>query len=326
VTARPSDTAAERAVTSLTGAPTPGVEWWLPELTDLIGPLRPGRFAIIGAQSKTGKSTWAVNLLDWLATKTPLSVAYVSTEVSAEEVWTWWGALRAGCPLSALEEGSASDRDRAAVAKQVTMLGTWYDGKVYIPERLTSPSVPDLARVLREHEASGWRTDVLVLDHVHRTSPGKNQSMHEHITKTAGWLKDLTLDDRYPVSVVCMAQLKRAGANERIARYLRPYMEQLAWSAALEQNADVVLGLSRSMRQIDAHTRAMLLRGDADPDQYAEHGVMRMTCLAHRRKGSAMDRSIKARLDGARLVPYQGMPDVPTNGGDSWEPDERVPF
>jgi replicative DNA helicase len=315
--------AEDRAIAELLGPPVEGFPWWLPDLTAMVGPIRPGRFYVVGAMSKNGKTVFAANLLNGLMQGSKARVLFLSTELAAEEVWKWWASLVSAVPIEEVEDGKASPDQLARMAEAVGDLARQYRhgdpttkrARVIVADGLYAPDIQQIAEYLDAFRPF----DVLILDHVHRTVAGEGQSAHEHISEMAKWLKNLTLEA--PVAVVCMAQLRRASANERISRYLRPYMEQLAWSGELERNADVVVGLSRVLREIDGATRSALLRGDLDPEVYADHGVMRMTCLAHRRMGSRMDRSVNAYLQGLRILPHAAAPVPSFARGDAWEPE-----
>lgn len=325
-------TTAQKAVDSL---PTveQGIPWFSRELTKLIGPMLPDRFVLVGAMPGNGKTAFALNLLDHLIHKSQLGVLYCSTEVSPETLWKQWAGLRLGIEVQDMDEGRWRPASNALkVEIEIRKLDQWRCGQIHLPDDLVEPDVPHLTTTLFAAHEGVAMVDIVIVDHIHRISAGTRSSKWEKLDASAQWLADLAhgkvsehpeLHVARPRLVVAFAQLKREGLGIK-APYTTPTIESFQGCSALEQNCDIALGLSRKLKPMTTSDIRDVREGRQRIEAFQEDGVMVATCLKHRLRGSARDRSKLLRVDAGRIRDATDR-DAP-GSGDAWEAEEELPF
>lgn len=240
----------EKVVSCTTGLET---------LDSAIGGLQAGDLIVCAGRPGMGKSS----LLATAALRTAMTgrpVLFFSLEMTQERL-----LQRIGCDLdfdqnpdhplsySWFRNGSASSRD----------VGRLAEGLQRLPDSLTifengSLTIQDIASISRAHAARTASMGLVVIDYLQKVSASDRYRGNrvQEVTEISGLAKALAMRLKWPVLVG--AQLSR-GVESRDEK--RPTLTDLRESGAIEQDADVVIGLFRPAYYIQARKPAL---GHAD--------------------------------------------------------------
>lgn len=195
----------------------------------IIEGMRDGELIVVGAPPKTGKSTWAANLVRNVI-KAGHRVLLVSVEMSETEIMERLMAAEGGIDLSRLRTGKLADDDWGKIATASAELS----GKL-----LTILDDPNAT--MAEVRACAIRTkaELVVIDYtqlmkaeIHRG--GTREQVVAELTAT---MKRVARELRIPV--VALSQVKREAADGR------PGLTDFAESSSFEKNANLLVGLYR---------------------------------------------------------------------------------
>lgn len=295
--------------------------WGLRDLDRLIGGLVAGWLYAIGARPSNGKTSLLLSLLSRLW-EDRVPTLYFGTEMPAEDLVKKWGAMRLGLEELRVFEGELSDAEREALEGEIRRLAER-------PEITFSTALRlDVAKIASEimwafDARTGPAPRVVVLDHLHRITQDR-----EELDELAKELKEIAKERR--VALLVAAQLNRDQGIGPLDLHSPPSLSRYKGSAAIEENADVALGLYRPLRPgTTAKERRAILHGQASVAECEEPNTMALVCLKHRFRGKAMGRSVWLTVEGSRIMSRAFAPAPPDNAGDSWEAPEgsdRAPF
>lgn len=204
------------------------------EFDRLVG-LRPGELTVLLARPGHGKTAWALNVLTSACTPAIM----FSGEQDARSVLARIAASVGRIPLQRIRAEGVTDNDVAVV----TRIREWIaqSGIVLIDE--PSPSLDLIERETRK--AIRVRSSRLVIvDYLQRMrETGGEDAKWMAVARNVTGLKELAR--RHDVPVLCLAQAARTcdvrKDDDRI-----PRLDDAQHSSAIEQEADVVLGLYRA--------------------------------------------------------------------------------
>lgn len=208
-------------------SPTP----W-PSLNDAIGGLKAGALHVFAARPGIGKTIVAMQMAAKLG-ETGV-VAFSSLEMTKEELTLRGIAAQAGVNISALSRGKLDARGWEAVAKKRPE----FISEVYIDDRgdVGPAQIRKHARaVARKGNLTGIFVDYIQL----MTGPG-SERREEKVADFSRQLKLMAKE--FMVPVVALSQLNR-NAEHRPDK--KPGLADLRESGAIEQDADMVVLLSR---------------------------------------------------------------------------------
>ncbi|MGH7529911.1 MAG: hypothetical protein ACREMN_05965, partial [Gemmatimonadales bacterium] len=183
--------------------------------------------------------------------------------------------------------------------------------------------LPQIVDAIRRHSPN-----LLVVDHIHDLDDD-GERLPEFVGRAMGVLAGAATS--LHIAVLAFAQVHRPpGRHDRLYPYRIPSLASGMGSSKIEQGSDVVLGLSRKLRDdtpaeaLARMAKGMLNRGESERD-YEEPNVARVTCLKHRMDDEARNRSVLLTVHRGqmrdRLAVVGGdvvMP--PPSAGDAWEP------
>lgn len=216
--------------------PTP----WDP-LNAKIRGLRPREIMVLTGGSGCGKSTVARHLAEWYAMENGTHVGYIPLEETAQE-----SILR--------------------MASVVHGRNLWLDPKAVPAEELRR-TVDSLGRTMVFHDGfAGLTKDtlghtvremvsmdckVIVLDHISIVISASDTGGNERREIDELMTAMRSLCQEVGASFVVISHLRRPHVGPQWEEGRRPMMADLRGSAAIEQLADTVIGLSRNMRSED---------------------------------------------------------------------------
>jgi len=214
------------------------------ELDDTLGGLANGRLYVLGARPSVGKSALGLNIANNIVTKHGCKGAYVSMEMSNEEL-----VERLICANGKVESNKIRTMKHVDFSRleagMVKVCGMQM--RLRVMNRPKVEQVKNFARALKRR----GQLDVLILDHLHLMAyPG--QSEVQGLAHVTGELKALALELDIPI--LLLAQLNRGNAkDDRL-----PAVTDLRGSGAIEQDADCVMLLHRT-EEMDEKALALLL-------------------------------------------------------------------
>lgn len=213
-------------------------------LDDVLGGLIPN-LHVIGAHAGVGKSAVVAGLIrNWL--KAGVRVGFLSYEDDRRDMERRIIALEAGVSLKHVRG------DLLPTMQQRSDIGDamarWMPlfAKLEADDKKPSGTLPEVVSSMRRMVALGCR--VVVLDHLGEVALSRSERHDLDIGETLKAIRDIAKHHQIPV-VVC-AHMKR-GASSEDETMTAPKLTDFAFSAAVERQARVALGLWREKDRDD---------------------------------------------------------------------------
>ncbi|MGI6545834.1 MAG: replicative DNA helicase [Fastidiosipilaceae bacterium] len=222
-----------------------GVPTGYPSLDKLLnGGLGPGTLTILAARPAVGKSALALNIAMKSATLHDVPVVIFSLEMSKEEISNRMLSAQSGIDSRKLKTGRIHDSEWDKVSTVVPVL---YAAKIYVDDRTGNTPIEMLSRC-RQLKMEG-KCGLVVIDYLQLMTPHRrSDSRQQEISEISRSLKIMAKE--LDVPVIALSQLSREIERRKDSR---PVLSDLRESGAIEQDADVVMFLSRETREDDDH-------------------------------------------------------------------------
>lgn len=271
--------------------------WTWHHLDGVTGPMMPGDLVVVGALRGNGKSTFLMSQMEAFA-EGGQPTLYFPLEIDPEVCRLHWAAWRLGI-------------NRSAVARQEwDQLGPGAEDAVHqvleeqkhnpmihfaTPKRVTLKALSDWCKwACREFNAK-----VVMLDHLHRIEVERTANHRVAVTDAIRAIKDLGRE--LGLVIVAAAQLNRS--SDPIDAYTPPVLSRLKETAAIEEEADVVLMLSRKLRRdLPDGWQQDLKLGRISERDLADGNVMVVTCRKHRLDDEAMNARVLLAIENGRVA------------------------
>ena len=218
----------------ITGVPTGFVD-----LDRITAGLQPGDLIIVAGRPSMGKTSLALNIAEHVAVDNGLPVAIFSMEMSGTQL-----AMRMLGSISHVDQhklrtGRLNDKEWGELSEA---MGKLHETPIYIDETgaITALELRARARRLKRQYS---QLGLIVIDYIQlmaASSQGENRATE--ISEISRSLK--AMDKELDVPVIALSQLNRA-VDSRPDR--RPVMSDLRESGAIEQDADVIMFISREV-------------------------------------------------------------------------------
>lgn len=214
-----------------------GLRYGFPSIDALINPALAGEMIVFAARPSVGKTAIAEMIADNWAEQSEYPILFCSLEMSLAKLLTRTVSRYADLPAQSLVRGKLTDKDYI-LAVQATedrrSVGIWYldDG------RATTSSVRAAAAKVRIL-ANG--IGGIVIDYLQLLKDAGDQEV-QRVTRISRNVKALAREFEVPVLV--LSQLNRS-LESRDDKH--PKLYDLRESGAIEQDADVVVGLYREL-------------------------------------------------------------------------------
>ncbi len=207
------------------------------DLDDMMGGLQGGELIIIAARPSMGKTSFALNLVERVATgKEKNGAALFSLEMSSQQVIQNMLCCRAQIDGQAMRKGRITDEQYRRLQEEAETL---YEAPIFVDDSagLTISALRAKCRRLKQkHNISMVVIDYLQL----MTVGGRVESRQQEISTISRGLKGLARELNVPV--LALSQLNRDVENRDDHK---PRMSDLRESGAIEQDADVIMLLHR---------------------------------------------------------------------------------
>ena len=220
------------------GSKIPGLSTGLPDLDNMILGLNKSELILIAARPGMGKTSIALNMALSVAMTQHKKVAIFSLEMSREQLVSRLLSRASLVPSQNLLTGQLSEQQWRDVAAAANTLS---ESPILIDDNptLTVSDMNAQCRMVKD-------LDLVVIDYLQlMQSAGSghswsNESRTQAVSDISRMLKIMA--KQLDVPVICLSQLSRANESRQDKR---PMLSDLRESGAIEQDADVVIGLYR---------------------------------------------------------------------------------
>ncbi len=285
------------------GGGAPGVATGFADLDKMLGGLHDSELIILAGRPGLGKTSLALNIVDYAAVDCDVPTLLVSLEMAEIELAQRILCSRAAVDGQKFRSGylGLEDRERLvkASAKQ-SLSPLWIDDS---PSRTVTEIAAAARRLKRQ---SGLA--LLVIDYLQLISPDDPRlPRHEQVGAMSRRLKALARELEVPV--LCLAQLNREPEKSDSNR---PKLSHLRSSGEIEQDADVVMFVHR-----DEYYRT----GDAAREVKGQADIL----VRKQRNGPTGDVKLTWRAEFTQFTSRAASPDFGELDDDqySWDPSKR---
>ena len=220
------------------GSRIPGLSTGLPDLDNMILGLNKSELILIAARPGMGKTSIALNMALNVAMTQHKKVAMFSLEMSREQLVSRLLSRASLVPSQNLLTGQLTEQQWRDVAAAANTLS---ESPILIDDNptLTVSDMNAQCRMVKD-------LDLVVIDYLQlMQSAGSghswsNESRTQAVSDISRMLKIMAKQLNVPV--ICLSQLSRANEARQDKR---PMLSDLRESGAIEQDADVVIGLYR---------------------------------------------------------------------------------
>jgi len=206
------------------------------EVDNTLGGLYPSRLYILGARPGLGKTALALNI-SLYAAATGHGSAFFSLEMSEQELVNRYVSSCSDKKLLEIQMGCLSSDDFSSVQKAFETLKKL---PIYIDQK--SFTLPEIRREIRRHKRES-DIHLVVIDYLQLiVSRGSDRKVSRYleVSEISRGLKLLAKE--FDVTILCLSQLSRESEKRQGKS---PQLSDLRDSGSIEQDADVVLLLSR---------------------------------------------------------------------------------
>lgn len=192
---------------------------------------------IVAARPSVGKTAFALNVAQNVATKTDENVAIFSLEMGAEQLVMRMLCAEGNIDAQVLRTGALTNEDW----KKLTMaMGSLSNAGIFIDDTpgIRVTEIRAKCRRLKQEYGLG----MILIDYLQliQGSGGKGENRQQEVSEISRSLKALARELQVPV--IALSQLSR-GVEQRQDK--RPMMSDLRESGSIEQDADIVSFLYR---------------------------------------------------------------------------------
>ena len=227
-----------------------GVPTGFTDVDNLFHGFRGGDLVILAARPGVGKTSFALNLAT-NAAKAGVHVAFFSLEMSADQLVQRILSSEARVSLSKLRSGIVQPGDWEALANAS---GVMSGLNMYIDDSPGLSILEARAKARRElRNVVGSEKGLIIVDYLQLMQPAtarRDGNRAVEVGEISRGLKVLAKEMDMPV--IALSQLSRAieqrGANKR------PMLSDLRESGSIEQDADIVMFIDRSMNEVEAES------------------------------------------------------------------------
>jgi replicative DNA helicase len=215
----------------VTGIPTGFVE-----LDKMTAGFQRNDLIIVAARPSVGKTAFALNIAQNVATKTDENVAIFSLEMGADQLVMRMLCAEGNIDAQRLRTGSLTPEDWG---KLTMAMGSLSDSGIYIDDTpgIRVSEIRAKCRRLKQEAGLG----MVMIDYLQLIQgSGRSDSRQQEVSEISRTLKELARELKIPV--IALSQLSR-GVEQRQDK--RPMMSDIRESGSIEQDADIVAFLYR---------------------------------------------------------------------------------
>ena len=220
-----------------TGSEVTGTSTGWEMLDKLTAGLQAGDLIIVAGRPSMGKTTFAMNMAEYVAIAEKRPVAVFSLEMPAQSLVKRMISSLGRIDQSRLRLGQFEEEDHTRLVSAVTQLN---GAPIYIHDGSNMSPIDIRAEVRRLHLEVGG-LGLILIDYLQLMAiPGFKDSKVNMMSEISRSLKLLAKEFKVPV--IALSQLSR-GVEQRPDK--RPVMSDIRDSGAIEQDADVIMFVYR---------------------------------------------------------------------------------
>lgn len=214
-----------------------GIATGFAELDKMTAGFQRNDLIIVGARPSVGKTAFALNIAQNVATKTGENIAIFSLEMGAEQLVMRMLCAEGNIDAQRLRTGSLTDEDWG---KLTMAMGSLSNAGIFIDDtpgvRITD--IRSKCRRLKQEHGLG----MILIDYLQLIlgSGRAGENRQQEVSEISRSLKQLARELQVPV--IALSQLSR-GVEQRQDK--RPMMSDIRESGSIEQDADIVAFLYR---------------------------------------------------------------------------------
>ncbi len=213
-----------------------GIPTGFTELDRMTAGFQRNDLIIVAARPSVGKTAFALNIAQNVATKTEENVAIFSLEMGADQLVMRMLCAEGNIDAQRLRTGSLTPEDWG---KLTMAMGSLSDSGIYIDDTpgIRVSEIRAKCRRLKQETGLG----MILIDYLQLIQgSGRSDNRQQEVSEISRTLKELARELKVPV--IALSQLSR-GVEQRQDK--RPMMSDIRESGSIEQDADIVAFLYR---------------------------------------------------------------------------------
>ncbi len=213
-----------------------GLPTGMTRLDEMLSGFQPSDMIVLAARPSVGKTALSLNIASHLATRHEKGVLIFSLEMAKEQLVQRLVCMEGGVDAQKLRTGYLAHGEYPKLQRGYDVL---HRAPLYIDDT-PNISVLELRSKARRHAAQN-PVDMVIIDYLQLMSGGgRVENRQVEISEISRAIKGLARELRVPV--LALSQLSREAEKDDTGA---PKLSHLRESGAIEQDADVVLMLSR---------------------------------------------------------------------------------
>ena len=213
-----------------------GVQSGIVELDTITTGFKPGQMIVVAARPGVGKSTLGLDIARHAAIRQGKTAAIFSLEMTASEIVMRLLSAEARVAIHHMRGGTMGNREWEAISAAVNKV---QGAPIVIDDspNMTMPEIRSKARRIQKQHG----LDLIVLDYLQLMTSGKRvENRQVEVSEFSRQIKLLAKELEVPI--IAISQLNR-GSEQRTDK--TPMISDLRESGSIEQDADIVMLLSR---------------------------------------------------------------------------------
>ena len=258
-----------------------GVQSGYSDLDKYIVGFGKGDLVIVGARPGVGKTSFCLNLGANIAKKSKKAVCMFSLEMSAEQLTSRLLAAEAMVDSYRMRSGKLEGDDWDKIANAAATLS---ETEIYIDDT-TGVNVTAMKGKLRRIKNLG----LVIVDYLQLMETEKKRKDGSRVNEVAEITRGLKIMGKeLGVPIIVCSQLSRGTDKEK----KRPVLSDLRESGSIEQDADMVIFLSRDYYGEDPE-KANLVEVIVAKNRHGETGTVEMSWLGQYTKFSTLSTDLR---------------------------------
>jgi replicative DNA helicase len=223
---------------SRNGQEVTGIPTGYPDLDHMTAGLQPEELIILAARPAVGKTAFALNIAQNVATKQGGVVAVFSLEMGAESLVNRMICAEGSINAGHLKTGQLTDDEWSDL---IVASGALSEADIYIDDT-PGIRVTEIRSKSRRLLKERGQLDLIVIDYLQliEGSGKRNENRQQEVSEISRQLKKIAKELHVPV--IALSQLSR-GVEQRQDK--RPVLSDIRESGSIEQDADIVAFLYR---------------------------------------------------------------------------------
>ena len=244
------------------------------EFDKMTAGLQPDNLIILAARPAVGKTAFALNIAQNVATSTDTSVAIFSLEMSAESLVNRMLCAEGSINANHLRTGQL---DEGEWQNLIVAMGALSNTSIFIDDTPGIKMAEIRAKCRRLAKEKG-NLGLVVIDYLQLIEGSNKESRQQEVSEISRQLKKLAKELGVPI--LALSQLSR-GVEQRQDK--RPVLSDIRESGSIEQDADIVAFLYRD----DYYERGESKSDDSEDDEPLNQDVGEVELIIEKNRAGA---------------------------------------